>query len=449
MDKVYYLSGNTIYTLDGEKVTEKLDTLKGTLYADLDKIYETIVISFKRRRIWCDYLITGDGKCVFIKTKKLYIYNLSFATVSGNIEELKETLKHTDRPVMTVSSYAMHKFIDKCFNGLAEAYTDTFPNLYTMYNDLTGENLDEEIRDAYTGGYNDFVQGKKMKKYAGVYVYDINSLYPYASVAYPLPYGKPTMQKDIPEKTDDIFYFVSINVLNGKIKDGYIPFVEVKCDYRYPLEGYVTEFYKNTVLTLSMYDFELLKKHYDVTYKVLDVIVFKAKKGIFDNYMRYYYEKKKTATGAERKYDKMMLNALTGRIGQRHKMMGMRLHYKDNKFWYDYIETERTKNLAYVAVAAAITSIGRYIIINAIQDNLEYCLYSDTDSLHSTKELDLPISDEMGDYKIEHYYDEIKYYGRRNYIGREKDDYKVQMAAITKEEQEVIRQELLQGKRTI
>lgn len=293
--------------------------------------------------------------------------------------------------------------------------------------------MDDEIRKSYKGGV---VMVHPMR--AGVEVYnghsfDKNSMYPWA-MTLPMPYGVP-LWFDGRYKYDEKYpLFIQKIICEFKVKEGYLPTIQIKKNPLYVANEYVSESTEPTLLYLTSVDFELFIEHYEVyNYKFLGGFKFKMIDGVFNDYVNYWYEKKATSTGAARQIAKLMLNAFYGKTASRTHIRS-KVPYLDEGV-VKYRETdEELKAPVYTAVASFITSYGRDSVIRSAQalggakEDSHFC-YMDTDSVHVTgitveeasKIIEVD-NKKLGAWKHEYSFTRAKYIRQKCYI--EEIEYK-------------------------
>lgn len=156
---------------------------------------------------------------------------------------------------------------------------------------------------------------KRVKLDLGI-VFDYNSLYPSVMLNEKLPFGQPLFFKG--KYKDDPLYplYVQKLVCTFKIKDGYIPTVQIKNNPSFIPNDYVKESGDDpVVLMLTNIDLELFFKHYDVNVLYYDSgWKFRAIKGLFTEYIDYWsgqkIQAKKDGNGLMYMLSKLMLNSL-------------------------------------------------------------------------------------------------------------------------------------------
>lgn len=288
-----------------------------------------------------------------------------------------------------------------------------FPDLtkIRLNKDVYGsDNADDYVRKSYRGGWC-YVKKDKANKlqYNGCTV-DFNSMYPskmHSSSGCYYPYGKPQFfRSNIPDiaKQKNRYYFVRLRC-QFKLKDGYLPFVQIKNSFLYrknecletsDVYDEVNNCYLNVIptkdgdlvpatvtLTLSQTDYKLFLAHYDVyNVEILDGCYFKCVSGLFDEYIDKYKDIKMTSTGSKREIAKLFLNNLYGKFGT-NPNSSYKVPYINDKGYISFKTViEFNKKTVYVPVAAATTSYARYECIQAAQKNYDNFIYADTDSMH-------------------------------------------------------------------
>ena len=295
---------------------------------------------------------------------------------------------------------------------------------------------DNVIRDkakaAYRGGlaWTNHIHAGELRETEHGYHFDYTSMYPsiYGNPEkYPLPdvtkyytsppegepvlglitykrliaHVKPDVFRLIKERTDTGGYNSAYYLPDIRITEEGKPLVLTTIENAYLLENYVIEdaiqgwpiyFARNKELEQAM------KNHKDKWFKEKDI----------------------ATTEAKRLYAKLMLNTVYGYLGFYHKEVA-RYDYIFNA-GSDLIEKSRRDKLdmtgldtAEVAAAAFITAYGRVKLamdINRI--GIEHVVCCDTDSLftidvpYEELEKKITISDKIGDFKLEHKFDQIK-----------------------------------------
>ena len=264
---------------------------------------------------------------------------------------------------------------------------------------IPNKNEDSFIRRAYYGGHTD-----SYKPYGeNLYYYDVNSLYPFVMMEFPMPGGEPVWNSNLNDKDlDSIFGFIEAYVVCPKtIKKPFLPYRDKNNTLIFPTGEFVGVFYS-----------EELKYAKSIGYTVIPISGYlfeKMEKSPFREFVSSLYESrleaKKEGNDAFAYVYKILMNSLYGRFGinpkstttdvvdeERQKEL-MRL----NEFIFSYLLTDNTYVVSYhsntgtdldywnppknsaVQLAAAITASARIYMYPYI--SREDCYYTDTDSV--------------------------------------------------------------------
>lgn len=263
---------------------------------------------------------------------------------------------------------------------------------------------DADVRQSYRGGFtycNPIYKGKDVGE--GI-VLDVNSLYPSVMVECPLPYGEGVFFEG-EYKYDKLHpLYVQMIATQFDLKEGYLPTIQLKNNYRFSATEYVTSSEgEEIVLCLTSVDLQLFKEHYNVYYiDYLSGWKFKQSYNLFKPYIDKWYKVKQQATiegnSTLRTIAKIMMNALYGKFGTR-STTSPKIPYLDNDIVkYKAGEVEE-KPILYIPVATFITAWARNKTIRSAQKCFDRFLYSDTDSLHLLG-TDLPKCLDIDDIKL-------------------------------------------------
>lgn len=256
--------------------------------------------------------------------------------------------------------------------------------------------LDADIRQAYKGGFvylNPRFRGVRVR---GGITLDVNSLYPSRMYDCLLPYGYPMFFEGRPEPDENFPLYIVHMKCTFKLKEGHIPTLQLKNNYRYVETEYLTTsedkdgIDEPVEMWLTSVDHKLLLDHYDVedvTY--INGWKFKGAKGMFKKYIDHWMHIKETSTGALRQLAKLMLNSLYGKFATnpkaRKKIPALDL---EGVVRYTLDEPE-LRDPVYTAMGCFITAYARELTIRSAQSVYDRFIYADTDSLHLVGE-DLP-----------------------------------------------------------
>ena len=294
------------------------------------------------------------------------------------------------------------------------------------------EEIDTLIRPAYRGGWTFLNPVYKEKFLNGVWVLDVNSMYPGVMASMHgewLPYGFPrAVDEDYKLREDE----VDILLVDARpvLKKDVLPWLHYKNVLGHSNEEYIYDCETPLPFALTRPDLDLFKETYESNYwKFKGRIVFKSEQNQFTPYINHWNGIKQEAsiTGDEgtRQLAKDMMNNLSGRFALNPERESKLPHFdfEKNKVVYEEIES-RTKPW-YVATSAFITANARKrIVTDAMKFGSDF-VYADTDSLHilNGNKYDLesmleinPV--QLGYYKIEEIWKEAKYLRSKAYYHR-------------------------------
>lgn len=436
------------------------------------------------------YLISTQGVCyrLIVRLRKvtIYVYNVENLLANlhpediisswgvgldcGDVEKLViSTFKaiaalggaQEKRTPFTLSMRSMREWnrIEENFldPDMCDAFTCTLP---------TGETLESFIRESYFGGWC-YINPRQREDYKrGGRVYDMNSMYPYIMSKYKIPHGTPTyFTGDIPEEAKDRNHYFFIRCrIKAHLKPGHhFPFLRKKRRLAYAGIEYIstTNFIdsetgkeieyigkgknRKPVLletTLTMTDYYMLYKHYDVEFfEPIDGVYFRATTLMFKKFINAYYKEKQRcdACGDKggRRVAKMIMNSLSGTLAKVRERENIIVEWNDDSNSYD-VSTRETisTSKSYIYMAAAITSYGREIAIETACDNYDNFIYSDTDSAHllgkRCKNILLDDGDgRLGAWKVEKEFSDAYYFKAKTYILHCDCGYKITMAGVS------------------
>lgn len=365
----------------------------------------------KHKKLDMEYTGLRYAGCEITDSEKEYISNDVLV-----VKEALEIMFTEGHNRLTIGSCCLAEF--KRITG-KKAYSKLFPDIYAIGIDPyihTYNNAGDWIRQAYRGGWCYLVRGKENKIFHNGTTADVNSLYPSmmsseSNNLYPI--GEPTFWKGnyIPMAALDPtkYYFVRIKT-RFYIRDGYLPFVQIKNNLMYrpnemletsdvycskdgkyyntyhALDGTIKE--ATVTMTLTMTDYKLLMEHYElVDCQIIDGCYFNGAIGLFDDYMEKYKQIKLNNKGAKRELAKLFLNNLYGKMASSKNSSFKVAYVKEDKSIGFYSVTAFDKEAGYIPVGAAITSYARNFTIRAAQKNYHGVnergfIYADTDSIH-------------------------------------------------------------------
>ena len=384
--------------------------------------------------------------CYITDEEKEYIRNDVLV-----IKEALEIMFEEGHNSLTIGACCLKEFKR---NIETKEYAANFPDLTVFDIPNKEQNIDSWIRQSYRGGWCYVVKGKEHKIFNNGITADVNSLYPSmmsSESGNRFPVGLPTFWfgnyiPDIAQQSDK-YFFVKIKT-RFYIKDGYLPFIQVKRNLLYranecletsdivDTDGVAKPYYldlngevKDTrlELTLTMTDYKLFIDHYNVVdFEIIEGCYFETEIGLFDNYMNRYKKIKLNSKGAKRELAKLFLNNLDGKMASSDDSSFKVAYVKsDNSIGFETVR-ENNKKVGYIPIGSAITSYARNFTIRTAQKNYHGVnkrgfIYADTDSIHcdlNPEELiDVKIDPvNFCCWKLEAYWDEGIFTRQKTYI---------------------------------
>lgn len=440
------------------KIIEIRDSLK-LLPFSLKQIGESFKTQHKKLEM--EYEGVRYAGCEITDKEQEYIKNDVYV-----LKEALEIMYNENHSKLTIGSC--------CFSEFKKDYDKTdfknmFPDLYEieLAQDYGKPTAGEYIRRAYRGGWCYVAKGKENKIKTDGITADVNSLYPsmmHSMSGNIYPVGLPSFWKgEIPSQAigNNKYYFVRIRC-RFKLKDGYLPFIQIKGNYLYRgTENLETSDYYDAktgkyyrwiqnrkgekqdtfvTLTMTMTDYILFHEHYEVIdEEVLDGCWFYATAGIFDEYLNRYKKIKETSTGAIRQLAKLFMNNLYGKLAT-NTNSSFKLAYEEDGVIKFITIDEHEKTAGYIPCGAAITSYARNFTIRAAQQNYYGAdkrgfIYADTDSIHCDLSLEelkgIRIHDtDFCAWKIESRWNRGIFVRQKTYIEQAGDVYDVKCAGM-------------------
>lgn len=425
-------------TLD-EKLTEK----------ELIYIYEDVYVLEKLVLLLkVEGIDVGHKKCVFTK----------LTNSAQSLADYKETL-HEDY-LKRQNAFACQEFYDEVDSRLQQSnYFSTkneakkcdkvFKAVYPPLNIIE----DRWCRPAYFGGlttphYENIEKYKNVKDKHGI-VLDVNSLFPFAMRTFLLPYGRGNFCKTPYVKCSESYkemfplYIQEIKIYDFEIKKNKMPFIQVKHNPDFPgvepIKNNIRKDGKKVTLNMRLSNvmLDLLFENYDVkNYKLGSHMAFKGSYYLFENYLSFWAEVKKTSKGAKRELAKLRQNALYGKFGMSEDNDVVKFVNKDGLFTIENTDEKVTSEGVYLPMALFITSYAKEYLVHAINSNYDNfesggCsfLYADTDSCHLLGKIEgvkgMKIDKkEYGAWDNELTFDDFKYIGPKRYAERNVKDGK-------------------------
>ena len=317
---------------------------------------------------------------------------------------------------MTNASDAMNGYKDVIGKPFFEKWFPTLP-----------VEVDDDIRQAYRGGFTYLTPRFKSCRVAGGITLDVNSLYPSVMYDRLLPYGYPMYFEGEYTPNDRYPLYIQHLTCCFRLKEGHIPTIQKKGSGRFVETEYLTSSVdamgvdEPVELFLSTPDMKLFLEHYDLydeTY--LNGWMFKGASGMFKAYIDYWMRIKETTTGAMRQLAKLMLNSLYGKFAT-NPHARKKVPYMDDDGVVRYtLDDPELRDPVYTAMGVFITAYAREKTIRSAQAVFDRFIYADTDSLHLVG-TDIPEGLEvhptkLGAWKHEGTFVDSKYIRAKTYI---------------------------------
>lgn len=290
------------------------------------------------------------------------------------------------------------------------------------------ETWNKAIVTSYKGGIN-YVNRTHQNQWIDedVYVYDINSMYPWIYSTMPMPDIRTIRPVDSLAKDD--LGFVMISRVVARVKPNKMPLIKLKTGIKHPNSSHYQPVLSiNRLFVLTNLEYQYLLENYDIK-ELGEVKFLKADENkelheAFSKFCQYWYKQKKDGRkdGDKTKewFAKLMLNSLYGKFGQfESKYENYHLEANDNDILEKADVSKYVDSMwdADLAVASYITAYGRVKLANDINTvGLDRFCYCDTDSLHvigEAKELDVGL--ELGQWKLEGISSRSKYIQPKTY----------------------------------
>lgn len=273
--------------------------------------------------------------------------------------------------------------------------------------------MNKAIKSAYKGGVNyvnPFYKNKWINE--DVYVYDINSMYPWIYSTMPMPDVR-TLRGSKTIERDDLG-FVFFDILKATVKPNKMPLIKLKTEIKHANASHYEPIVDiERPFTLTNLEYQYLLDNYDIE-EMGDpkFMVCKENKELheaFSTFCKYWYKQKKEARKlgdiTAEWFAKLMLNSLYGKFGQFDSVYENFEYVEEDDKLVKANSEKYTDSMwdADLAVASYITAYGRVKLANDINEiGLDRFCYCDTDSLHvlgEAKELDVGL--ELGQWKLE------------------------------------------------
>lgn len=317
---------------------------------------------------------------------------------------------------MTNASDALNGYKGIIGKGFFEKWFPTLP-----------VELDDDIRQAYRGGFTYLTPAFRHKHVLGGITLDVNSLYPSVMYDRVLPYGYPMFFEGQYEPDEHYPIYIQHLKCCFKLKPGHIPTIQKKGSGRFVETEYLTSSVDSmridepVELYLTTPDMVLFLEHYDIyDEEYINGYKFKGASGMFKEYIDFWMHLKETTTGAMRQLAKLMLNSLYGKFATNpHARKKIPVMDEMGIVRYE-LDAPELRDPVYTAMGAFITAYAREKTIRSAQQVYDRFIYADTDSLHLVG-TDIPDGLEvhptkLGAWKHEGTFIDSKYIRAKTYI---------------------------------
>lgn len=333
-----------------------------------------------------------------------YISPEELAYIKNDVLVLKEVMQAMDEQgidAMTIGSACMKEYklglTDEQYNRLFPDLTKVSVPDYSWHDENTmNRSADDFIRESYKGGFcycSPHYAGKVLPFVSHA---DANSHYPsqmHSNSGNYFPVGLPEYYRDedIPDqlnKPKDVSYYFIRFSCSFQIKPKHIPMIQLKHDIRFM--GRRNEWLESSDglivdMTMTRTDFEQFLDSYEVKdLHMYEMLSFQVAKGMFDKYIDHWMGIKMKSKGAIRQIAKLFLNNLYGQFSKSMDSSYKIAEYIPGKGLVYHRITAYDKTPGYIAIGSAITSYARHVTTTIAQDNYDYFVYADTDSVVMT-----------------------------------------------------------------
>ena len=411
----YLLTHGFIHVENKEDIKENTFT---TLISEMGVFYSIVIYFEKKNKKVKKATIFDSLKIIPFSVEEIAkSFNLEISKLTldynrsrkiGHVltEEEKEYIKNDVMIVAKALKVLFNEKLDRMTEGsnaLHDFKKDFKESKWERYFPELEEQLDNELRKSYKGGFTYLSPEYKEKEVENVTILDVNSLYPSVMFNSSMPIGNPIYFDDKYE--DDKIYPLYIQTFSCsfEIKENKIPTIQIKNSMFFVGNEYLKSSNNEiVVLTLTNIDLELFFEQYNVyNLEYICGWKFKSMNGIFTNYINKWIERKNKATiegnKGQRTLSKLMLNSLYGKFATSLKAQSKIPYINDEGIVKYALGEEGSKKGLYIPIGSFITAYARNKTIRTSQAIMDYSLkkyginkyiYSDTDSIHTLLSID-------------------------------------------------------------
>jgi len=351
------------------------------------------------------YGMTNGQDALTEYKRTLYPYE-KYLESSENLDKHNET-----REEMGIEKKEKGTYIERC----EYEFRNYYPVVPTEINDY--------FQESYRGGFtwaNPKFQGEVINKGR---VYDVNSLYPSVMKYSLLPYSEPIdFVGEYEEDKEYPLYIIRVR-FGFDLKENHIPVIQIKNSPYFKHNEYLTSSNGKIVdMHFTSVDWELVNEHYDLyEVEVMNGFKFKAKRGLFKDYIEHWENKKINATNPdERANAKIMLNTLYGKFGTNVRKRNKEPYFSEKGELKFKVTEEKIDKAIYTPMASFITSYARKVTISTAQRYYDRIAYCDTDSIHLVGlepiDSNLVHNSEFGLWKSEGVFKRAKFIRQKTYV---------------------------------
>nr|CAI9430479.1 DNA polymerase [Fomitopsis pinicola] len=334
-----------------------------------------------------------------------------------------DILKYPTIPSLSFAIFRMHYLKD-----------NTIP--------LTTGKVFDFIKQSFTGGRTDMYKPNGLNK--DIYVYDINSLYPFVMSQFKYPIGQIIQFEGDPTILDN--YWIGDVDVSTK-QDMFIPPIQLHHNISCKSGGIRTISPNGSFNTkLNSVEYDSYKEFYN--FKINSGYLFDSDY-VFTDYVKDLYTIRKSYPKSDpmNYISKLLMNSLYGRFAMKNiKNKFLFLFFNKSEFlkliensdveienyidlndslFVNYVDNSELdkESKSSISIASAVTAYARSYMYNIIKDNIQNIYYSDTDSVYY-KELpnNLVSSKELGKFKLEYIFKDSVYLGPKIYAGITSDN---------------------------
>nr|YP_009652969.1 DNA polymerase [Taiwanofungus camphoratus]QCG70007.1 DNA polymerase [Taiwanofungus camphoratus] len=296
------------------------------------------------------------------------------------------------------------------------------------------------IKQSFTGGRTDMYKPNGLNK--DIYVYDVNSLYPYVMSEFKYPIGQIIQFEGDPTILDNKYWIGDVNVTSKN--DMFIPPIQLHHNITNKSGGIRTISPNGSFnCKLNSVEYDSYKEFYNFNSGYLW-----EKDYVFKNFIKFLYTLRTQYPKSDpmNYISKLLMNSLYGRFAMKNirnifefldKSEFFKLLENDQIEIKNYIDLNDSLFVNYInnsqldkeskssiSIASAVTAYARSYMFNIIEDNIDNIYYSDTDSLYLDRPLNkhLISSNELGKFKLEYVFKDSVYLGPKMYAGITNDN---------------------------